>query len=228
MFNPRPTIRTIPITGSHTCTVIDDFLLEPDKLVQFAVAQRAQFAMDADNYYPGPELGLGPFVAHALDQFFMLHVRRAFGARRTLHAMARLALATLPGAQLNGLQRLCHRDAITLPAGEGVAASVAYLFDAPEMGGTSFYLPRQSDQETADCLRRAADGTLTVEPSYLHQSNAWFEQVCTVPAKYNRAIFYEGTVFHAAQIARPELLSADPQRGRLTMNGFFRFRRNAV
>jgi hypothetical protein len=34
-------------------------------------------------------------------------------------------------------------------------------------------------------------------------------------------------VFHAAHIAQPELLSPDPQHGRLTLNGFFRYRRNA-
>lgn len=228
MFNPRPTIRYIPITGSHTCVVIDDFLAEPHALVDFAVAQRARFAKDPDNYYPGPELELGPDAARALDEFFMQHVRRALGARRTLHAMARLAMATLPGDELNGLQRLCHRDAITLPADEGVAASVAYLFDAPELGGTSFYIPRQSAAETAACLRRAADGTLTVEPAYLNKSNAWFEQVGTIPARFNRAIFYDGTIFHAAQIEKPEFLSPDPRHGRLTMNGFFRYRRNAA
>jgi hypothetical protein len=142
--------------------------------------------------------------------------------------MARLAMATLPGAELNGLQRLCHRDAITLPPNEGVAASVVYLFDAPALGGTSFYVPRKSDAETADCLRRAADGVLMEESAYLNKSNEWFEKVCTVPAKFNRAIFYDGSIFHAAQIERPELLACDPQRGRLTMNGFFRYRRNCA
>ena len=228
MFNPRPTIRYIPITGQHTCTVIDDFLAEPHKLVQFAIAQRSRFAVDPDNYYPGPELDMGSDVARALDEFFMQHVRRALGARRILHTMTRLALATLTGAELHPLQRLCHRDAITLPPDEGVAASVAYLFDAPELGGTSFYVPKKSEAETAQCLQRAADGALAVAPAYLSQSNEWFEQACTVPAKFNRAIFYDGTVFHAAQIERSALLTPDPQHGRLTMNGFFRYRRTAA
>ncbi len=228
MFNPRPTIRHIPITGAHTCTVIDDFLTEPHRLVEFALQQQAQFAMDPDNYYPGLALGLGPDVARALDEFFMLHVRRSLGARRTLHATARLAMATLSGPELNGLQRLCHRDAITLPADQGVAASVGYLFDAPELGGTSFYVAKRSDAETADCLKRAQAGALMVEPGYMTGSNEWFEQVCTVPAKFNRAIFYDGTIFHAAQIEQPALLAADPRRARLTMNGFFHYRRNAA
>ncbi|UUZ48310.1 DUF6445 family protein [Massilia sp. B-10] len=228
MFNPRPTIRYVPLTASHTCAVIDDFLAEPHKLVDYAAAQREQFAMDPDNCYPGQELGLGPAVSAALAQYLALHVRHALGMRRMLKASARLALATLPGQQLSGLQRLCHRDAISLPTGEGVAASVAYLFQDSAMGGTSFYVPRKPGAgngalPASRCGERPEPGCL----SYLTESNDWFEQVCSVPARFNRAIFYEGTVFHAAQIERPDLLAADPAQGRLTMNGFFHYRRNA-
>lgn len=227
MFNPRPTIGYLAIDGRHTCAVVDDFLLEPRKLVAHAVAQREQFAIDADNYYPGPELGLGREFAFALDEFFMRHVRRSLGARRTVSVSGRLSMATLSVEQLRPLQRLCHRDAAALPAGEAVAASVAYLFDEPRLGGTSFYVPKQSPEETARVLRDAGDGSLSVAAAYLHRSNEWFEQVCTVPAAFNRAIFYDGSVFHAAQIDEPGMLSADPERGRLTMNGFFRYRKSA-
>jgi hypothetical protein len=228
MFNPRPTIRHVPITAHHTCVVIDDFLLDPHTLVAHAVAQRAQFAIDPDNFYPGAELDLGRGFAGLLEQFVMLHIRKALGARRMLHTSSRLALATLEPGALHGLQRICHRDAVTLPGGEGVGASVAYLFDAPDMGGTSFYVARQSADDTAAYLRAVANGSQTPEPAYMTASSPWFEQVATVPAAFNRAIFYDGTVFHAAQIARPELLNADPARGRLTVNGFFRFRKVAA
>jgi hypothetical protein len=227
MFNPRPTIRYLAIDGHHTCAVVDNFLLEPHKLIAHAVAQREQFAIDADNYYPGPELGLGQAFAFALDEFFMQHVRRSLGARRTVSVSSRLSMATLAAGDLGPLQRLCHRDAASFPAGEGVAACVAYLFDEPRLGGTSFYVPRQSADETAQLLRAARDGTLDLAPSYMNASNAWFEQVCTVPAAFNRAIFYDGSVFHAAQIEEPGMLSGDPARGRLTMNGFFRYRKSA-
>lgn len=227
MFNPRPTIRYVAIDGRHTCAVIDDFLLEPHKLIAHAAAQREQFAIDPHNYYPGPELGLGKAFAFALDEFLMQHVRRSLGARRTVSVSSRLSMATLGVDQLRPLQRLCHRDAAALPAGEGVAASVAYLFDEPRLGGTSFYAPKQSLEETAALLRAAQDGKLEVAASYMNASNAWFEQVCSVPAAFNRAIFYDGSVFHAAQIEEPGMLSEDPARGRLTMNGFFRYRKSA-
>lgn len=228
MFNPRPSIRYVPISVQHVCVVVDDFLAEPRKLVEYALANREQFAIDPDNFYPGPELGLSKEFAFGLDEFFMQHVRRALGARRTISASGRLSMATLGVDELTPLQRLCHRDAAAFPDGEGVAASVAYLFDDEAMGGTSFYVPRKSLEETARVLREAAEGRLQVEVSYMNRSNEWFEQVCTVPARFNRAIFYDGSVFHAAQIERPALLRDDPACGRLTLNGFFRYRENAA
>jgi Family of unknown function (DUF6445) len=48
-----------------------------------------------------------------------------------------------------------------------------------------------------------------------------------VPAAFNRAVFYDGGQFHSSHITQPALLSADPARGRLTLNGFFICRRAA-
>jgi hypothetical protein len=50
--------------------------------------------------------------------------------------------------------------------------------------------------------------------------------LATVPARYNRIVFYEGTLFHSGEIARPDLLTRDPRSGRLSLNGFFNCRRN--
>ena len=41
-----------------------------------------------------------------------------------------------------------------------------------------------------------------------------------VPARFNRFVFYSGDIPHGAFITRPELLSSDPQSGRLTLNTF--------
>ena len=171
MFNPRPAIRYIPIVDGRTCAVIDDFLLEPRKLVAYAIARREQFAMDADNFYPGPELALNQAFAFALDEFFMQHVRRSLGARRTVSVSSRLSMATMHVDRLLPLQRLCHRDADAFPPGEGVAASVAYLFDDARLGGTSFYMPKKSLAQTAQLLRDARDGLVELAPSYMTASD---------------------------------------------------------
>jgi len=58
-------------------------------------------------------------------------------------------------------------------------------------------------------------------------SNRYFDRVASVPARWNRLIFYDGSLLHSGDIAAPDRLSADPQLGRLTLNGFFTCRRNA-
>ena len=64
-------------------------------------------------------------------------------------------------------------------------------------------------------------------PAYPTKSNTFFEKMASVPAAFNRAIFYDGTIYHSGDIRHPELLSADPQQGRLTVNAFFGVRLNA-
>lgn len=232
MFNPRPTIQLLPITATETCVVVDDFLLDPQAMVDFAVREQARFA-DASSFYPGPELKM-PELAGALEEFFTLHVRRALGARRTLAASCRLAIATRTPEQLKPLQRICHCDVGVLPQGEGAAAMVAYLFRDARLGGTSFYVPRGPREEAnavvAEAARmdnRAFTQLIGTAPGYMSGSNRFFEKVLETPARWNRALFYSADVFHSGQIAAPELLAADPARGRLTMNGFFRTRRGA-
>ena len=55
----------------------------------------------------------------------------------------------------------------------------------------------------------------------MREGNPWFERTAAVPARFNRLIVYRGDLFHSGDIARPDLLSADPALGRLTVNGFF-------
>ena len=50
-------------------------------------------------------------------------------------------------------QRLPHRDSDGLPAGEGMAAMVLYLFKDERYGGTSFFKPRVPMQEIAALLQ---------------------------------------------------------------------------
>ena len=61
----------------------------------------------------------------------------------------------------------------------------------------------------------------SIKPAFMTQSNEFFELIGTVPAKWNRLIFYDGMQFHSGDIRHPELMSNNPELGRLTLNGFF-------
>lgn len=234
IFNPDASIKVVPLFDGHNCIVIDDFLREPQALVDFANSKRSHFRYDADNYFPGLEMGMGREFALSLEQYFMLQMRRYFGARRQLGVSCRISMTTLQTHELNALQRLCHRDADTFPPGVGIAAAVVYLFQNADLGGTSFYRPKLSADATRELLSTALNATpeactalLKTAPAYLHASNDYFELMHTVPAKWNRAIFYEGTIFHAAHITQPVLLNSEPNTARLALNGFFKFKKTA-
>lgn len=228
MFNPQPRIQSLPIAGGHLCHVIDDALLEPERWVEYAATRAAQLQDSSHNAYPGPELRMPDDISAQLDTFFATHVRRLFGARRTLRMYSRLSLATRAPGALDPRQWICHVDRLGVEPGQCIAASVLYLFRDPSLGGTNFYLPTRPLPEIAqliqDSAHLAADAFAArygLHAGYMTGSNAYFDKVLTVPARWNRLIFYSGSVFHSGDITAPEKLSADPRTGRLTLNGFF-------
>jgi hypothetical protein len=234
MFNPGARIRLVAIPGQLPCVVIDDFLLNPDTLVAEAVRRRSSFAPAPRNAFPGLELRMPDEFSARLDEFFMLHIRARLGARRTSGMFSRLSMVSTPPGQLRPLQRVCHHDNYASAPSQCFPALVLYLFQDPELGGTSFYRPRQSQADThalLDAWAGMTDDDFTrltgAAPAYLTASNDHFELVATIPAAYNRAIFYDGAVFHSSHITAPQRLSDDPATGRLTLNGFWICRKAA-
>jgi hypothetical protein len=228
MFNPSPRASVVSLGGDASCLVFDEVLLEPQRLVALAVAQREHFRFSGNNAFPGPELRMPDTFSAALEAFFAIHARRQLGGRRTLRAYSRLSLVTLQPEQLAPTQWVCHRDRMELETGRCVAACVLYLFQDPALGGTGFYRPRRSAPETARLVHdsgalepAAFAAKYGITATYPTTSNAWFEKIASVPARFNRAIFYDGMQFHSGDILAPERLSEDPRQGRLTINGFF-------
>lgn len=231
-FNPQPRVDQVDIGDGHRCLVVDDALLEPEAWVDHVAGHADAFLDRPDNGFPGPELHLPERALAPLDDFFALHARRSLGARRTLRRYARFSLATRAPAALSPWQWFCHTDRLEDGPGQVVGASVLYLFKDPALGGTGFYRPLRPAAYIASLVKASA--TLAPEAfaarsgiarGYMTQSNDWFERVAGVPARFNRLILYPGHVFHSGDIRAPEKLSADPRRGRLTLNGFFVCRR---
>ncbi len=172
-------------------------------------------------------------INEAIAQFFLQHIRTRLNARRLIHAVSRFSMMSLQSEQLRPAHCLCHRD-LGGPEGSIRAASVLYLFKDESLGGTSFYVPKKSAKETAalvqDSLTMSAhdfEEKYGVEQRYMQGSNAYFEQIGSIPAKWNRVIFYDGNIHHTADIVDEKKLSTDPRIGRLTINGFFTCTRKA-
>jgi hypothetical protein len=233
LFNPHATVQVAQFDDRNFCLVIDDALLDPQQLVQFAADQQAQFNSVDFSYYPGIYLMAPADLTARLSDYFQLHARRRFDARRGVETICRYSIVTLPPPALAPIQWLCHRDDVGLDPGLSMQASVLYLFRDPQLGGTGFYVPTRSAADTgalfADARLVSPTAFATkygLSPGYMRESNAWFRRVGGIPARWNRLIIYDGGMLHASDIAAPERLSADPRGGRLTLNGFFTCRRN--
>jgi hypothetical protein len=231
LLNPRPHVSVVPIFDDHQCVIVDDFMLEPDVLVDYAARNHAHFQDVAGNYYPGPELTLaGTFAARVQDSFLQ-HPRAPLNARRVLDMKSRLSLVTRRPEELLPGQRLPHRDFTGLPQGQGAGAMVLYLFKDERFGGTSFFKPTVPEHEIKalldDLQRREQSGEAAppdAAPTFAIASSPHFDKVLTIAPRYNGAIFYSGEVFHSGHIHAPELMVNDPRTGRLTVNAFFRLR----
>ena len=232
LFNPAPSISVVPIAAERVCVVVDNALLDPEALVDWAATQA--FEPPRGYPYPGLVLGTPAAITQRVGDFFALHARSRIGARRTLDVVARLSLVTVPPAELEPIQWQCHRDQLAVEPDKVLfAASVLYLFRNPALGGTSFYKPLQPEAQikrmTGDSESlTAADFSARygLRAGYMVGSNPYFEHAARVPAAWNRMIFYDGGLFHSADIDA-SALSADPRAGRLTLNGFYTCRRNA-
>ena len=224
-FNPEPAVGFVPLPGGAQVVVVDDVLLDPDALVAWAARQA--FRPPRGFPYPGVVVPSPAGLSAGCADFFARHVASALQARRTLAHDVRLSMVTTPPSQLAPTQWQCHRDGIAPPHSVYVA-SVLYLFRDPALGGTSFYVPRQSPDAIERLLRdsRALDAQAFgarhgLQAGYMDGSDAYFECVARVPAAWNRMILYDAGFFHSGDIGRPDRLSADPAVGRLTANGFF-------
>lgn len=235
LLNPNPHVSIVPIFDGHQCVVIDDFMLEPEALVDFAARNHAAFAKAPGNYYPGPELPLGGDMAARIHDSFLLHARAPLKVRRVTSMLSRLSLVTQRPDQVLPGQRLPHRDTVGLPAGQEMAAMVLYLFKDERHGGTSFFKPRVPLPEITALLhelrrqdRTGEAVTADVPSTFAIGSTRHFEKMLTIPPRYNRAIFYNGGIFHSGDLHSPDLMANDPRTGRLTANAFFHVRMAAT
>ncbi len=233
VFNPDPTITVVPLAPGRSCVVVDDALANPEGLRVWADSQ--VFAPPMGYPYPGLVCDVPGEMQQRVADFFTQHVRRHLGVRRVASLATRLSVISTPPERLDPIQWMCHRDRLA-EANSGVlfAASVLYLFHEPEMGGTSFYAPRLPMAETellvahSQTLRAREFGArYELQPGYISGSNQYFERIAQVPAAWNRLIFYDGGLFHSADVSEAALLHPDPMRGRLTLNSFITCRRVA-
>jgi hypothetical protein len=234
VFSDKIKVHAAPLYHGGHVFVIDNALADPDALIQFAVRARAAFGRSALAAQPGHELHLTDSINSKFDNFFRVHLRQFYDARRTLGCNTRLTMTTLKPRELQPTQWLPQRYDQSVAEGESIVACALYLFRDESLGGIGFYEPQRSEPETTQLIHDCnALNNVDIERKYrlargyCTTSNEYFKLVRIVPAKFNRLVFYDGAAFHASHIVTGENLSDSPLTARLTLNGFFHCKRNA-
>ncbi|MCY4757261.1 DUF6445 family protein [Pelomonas aquatica] len=224
-----PDVRSVQV-GGHAVVFIDDFLADPQALADAAC--RARFepcaGFDEKRGYPGLRAPVPPAYSECLTALLDPLIRINFGVPDALalkKTPCAFSLTTVAPGDLGPLQRVPHFDAST----PHYMAALLYLCDE-QQGGTAFYRHRATglQQITADGRERYGDAVyaeLDRQPAparYFADSDARFELLGVMRARFNRLVVYRGSLLHSA-IVNPRRLSADPRAGRLTVNSFYDF-----
>lgn len=226
-----PVIRVEQVTDSHSCVVIDDFLANPQDIVEFAKQNPAAFSIP-DNSYPGLLCDLHDAAMSDVYRFIRSRMSKQFSfLRGSIKSSTYLSMATMQPDELSNLQRLCHTDPRERVDRRNYAGLV-YLFENEALGGTGFYRWKeqklieeataleQQDPERALEFLRSHFLTYQKPACYMTESNEIAELLAKIPARFNRFVFYPGDLPHSASISAPQMLSNDFSKGRLTLNCF--------
>lgn len=217
---PQISARRIGREGEPV-VIVDDFAPDPDGLLAHAAASAFTPAGD---HYPGVRAALPTTYFGEVGETLSIIFGEAFGAAGRVRVLdARFSIVTAPAAALTLVQRVPHVDA-TAP---GRLAMVHYLA-AEELGGTAFYRHRSTGFETINEARAHAYFAALARETAVHPPHGYiagdtplFERIDAVAARFNRAVFYRSHLLHCGTVPPDAHLPADPQRGRLTITGFF-------
>jgi hypothetical protein len=200
---------------------IDDFSVNPALLV--AIACEAVF-IDVGSRYPGVRAPAPQAYTNALLSATAATIEQAFGAPPEADLdLCAFSMVTTAPEKLRPIQRIPHFDG----PDRSRIAFIHYLC-APYQGGTSFYRHRATGlaEITPDNVERyrskVVDELKADSPvqAYVIDHTHFFERLHGVEAAFNRLIIYKGNALHSGDISARTILSEDPRKGRLTINGF--------
>lgn len=200
---------------------IDEFLDDPHRVVQ--VACKAPF-IDVGSRYPGVRAPAPSSYVDSLIETTGSCIQEVFGAELIPDLeLCAFSMVTTAPEKLRPIQRVPHFDG----PDSGRIAFIHYLCN-PHQGGTSLYrhratglleITRARVDEYRDAVVRELEADTPVH-AYVIDHTQFFERLHSVGAAFNRLIIYRGNALHSGDISTRTVLSEDPRRGRLTINGF--------
>ncbi len=222
-LNPDLFVRNIAHEDPDvTVFVVEDFLKEPNALVEYA-REKAYFGRVGDDRtaYPGIRDPLPRPYARAMAGAVSL----VYGAAQPQVHRCLLSLTTLRPGDLAAGQKIPHVDTVA----DDEYAAVHFLCGEPH-GGTAFYryLPRNLVRLRArnrDVVREMIRNVTKFPEEhngYLSGDTRFFKQELVVGARFNRLVLYPSNLLHCALLGSPASWSDNVATGRLTVASFFR------
>ncbi len=208
-------------TEQQPVIIIDNFASDPEGLKKAASSQ--QFGIMGP-YYPGIRSAVAPDSVIEFTKNLASLVADVFGASQFDIVESLYSLVTTPAERLMPIQRLPHFDGL-----DPRRLALLHYLGTPEQGGTAFYRHRSTGYETVTADRfEHFSKTLEADVQrdglpiarYISGDTPLYDQIALHEAKFNRAILYRGITLHCAHIDAGTTLTADPLRGRLTVNTF--------
>jgi hypothetical protein len=216
--------REIFSSQEHYVTCIKDFMDDPVSALNDASLQK--FAKITPQY-PGIRAPLPQTVALEWLEMLSPMLNESFGkAEYGWEIQAWYSLVTAKPHELIPLQRFPHVDGIN----PRQLAMMLYLHET-DHGGTAFFRHRSTGLEALTdetfptyrtALEREVQQAGLPPAAYVTDGAPLFERTYASEGAFNQAIFYPGNLLHSGIINSDAPLSADPRKGRLTINAFFR------
>jgi hypothetical protein len=221
LLNPKARLR-VERQGAEAqpVIVVDDLLAAPERWRE--AAERARYCRIGP-HYPGLRAPVPGEAASALREALAGPIAETFGLAPPLLECFFSIVTTGPEA-LAPIQRLPHFDGL-----EPERIAILVYLSGPEQGGTAFYRQRSTGFESVDAARfpifEAALKAGVAEhglppPAYIAGDTPLYESIARYEARPNRALVYRGHILHCAAIPPGAALTADPARGRLSVNAF--------
>lgn len=209
-------------TEGNAVAVIDGALTTPDDAIGLAASRNFT---PIGPYYPGVRASLGGETAAAFAAGLSPVIGEALGLSATRwRGEAFFSIVTAAPDSLAPIQRLPHFDGLEVTR----VAALVFLAHA-DFGGTSFYRHRATGFEAITAERYPLYGeALKADvarhglppPDYIGDGAPLFDEIANFPQAFNRLLLYRGNVLHCSRMRNTHALSADPRRGRLTINMF--------
>ena len=225
-----PDVQSLTV-GGHQVLLIDDFLEDPQALVQAACDSTFELCPGAieGKGYPGMRANAPEAYSQELVSLLDPLIKINFGIDEDLplrKTPCMFSLTTLTPDRLGPLQRVPHFDS----SAPHYMASLLYLCDGRH-GGTGFYRHKATGLQQIgvdDTERYGASVREQIERQpppqrYFDAGDEHFEFLGRLPAKFNRLVVYSGGLIHTACVNPSHSISDDPRRGRLTVNTFVDF-----